>query len=40
MPKYKVYETGDTSADVREGTKGPGMTVWAREHYDWSDRFA
>ena len=35
--EYKVYETGATSADVREGTKSPGMTIWAREHYDWSD---
>lgn len=35
--EYKVYETGATSADIREGTRGPGMTMWAREHYDWSD---
>jgi hypothetical protein len=34
---YEVYEVGETSADVKEGTKAPGMTVWAREHYDWSD---
>ena len=35
--EYKVYETGATSADIREGTKSPGMSVWAKEHYDWSD---
>ena len=34
---YEVYEVGDTSADVKEGTRSPGMTVWAKEHYDWSD---
>ena len=34
---YEVYSVGETSADVREGTKSPGMTVWAKEHYDWSD---
>ncbi len=33
---YEVYSVGETSADVREGTKSPGMTVWAKEHYDWS----
>jgi hypothetical protein len=33
---YKVYSVGDTSADVREGTKGRGVDVWAREAYDWS----
>jgi hypothetical protein len=34
---YEVYSIGDTSADIREGTKSPGMTVWAKERYDWSD---
>lgn len=34
---YEVYEVGDTSADIKEGSKLPGMTTWAREHYDWSD---
>src|SRR5207249_3078917 len=29
----EVYDLGETSADVREGT-GP---FWAKEHYDWSD---
>src|SRR5439155_16181236 len=33
---YEVYSVGETSADVQEGTKAPGMTVWAKEHYDWS----
>ena len=26
----------DTDADVREGSEIPGMTIWANEHYDWS----
>jgi len=34
---YEVYEVGDTTADIREGSKMPGTTIWAREHYDWSD---
>jgi hypothetical protein len=34
---YEVYEVGETTALVREGTKTPGMTVWAKERYDWSD---
>jgi len=33
---YEVYSVGETSADIREGTKFPGMKIWAREHYDWS----
>jgi hypothetical protein len=33
---YEVYSVGETSAEVKEGSKMPGMTVWAREHYDWS----
>jgi polyketide cyclase/dehydrase/lipid transport protein len=33
---YEVYSVGETSAEIREGTKAPGMTFWAREHYDWS----
>jgi len=33
---YEVYSVGERSADIREGTKLPGMTVWAKEHYDWS----
>jgi hypothetical protein len=34
--QYEVYSVGETSAEIREGTKAPGMTVWARERYDWS----
>jgi len=34
---YEVYSVGDTTAEIKEGTKSPGMTVWARERYDWSD---
>lgn len=33
---YEVYEVGETSARVREGTSGPPFSVWARERYDWS----
>ena len=33
---YEVYTVGETTAEIKEGTKGPGMTVWARERYDWS----
>lgn len=32
---FEVYEVGDTSAFVREGTGGP-LRVWAKERYDWS----
>jgi hypothetical protein len=34
---YKVYEVGDTYAEVQEGTKIPLGSFWARERYDWSD---
>jgi hypothetical protein len=34
---YEVYSVGETSADVREGSRSPGGKIWAREHYDWSD---
>ena len=33
---YEVYEVGDTFANVQEGSRMPGMTFWAKEHYDWS----
>jgi hypothetical protein len=33
---YDVRSVGSTWAEVKEGTKAPGMTVWAVEHYDWS----
>jgi hypothetical protein len=35
--QYQVYSVGETSAEIREGTKLPGTKVWAKEHYDWSD---
>jgi len=34
---YEVYETGQNWAEVKEGTKLPGSSVWARERYDWSN---
>ncbi|WP_136611426.1 hypothetical protein [Sinomonas albida] len=34
---YKAYSIGETAAEVREGTKGPGGQIWARERYDWSN---
>ncbi len=33
---YEVRSLGDTWAEVKEGSRLPGMTVWAIEHYDWS----
>jgi hypothetical protein len=30
---YRVYEVGDTWADVQEGNNN---SIWARERYDWS----
>ena len=33
--KFEVYEVGETSARVREGSKRPD--VWAVEQYDWSE---
>ena len=35
--QYEVYEVGETWADIKEGSKFPGTTIWARERYDWSD---
>jgi hypothetical protein len=34
---YEVYEVGETSADIKEGSRLPGTTIWAREHYEWSE---
>jgi hypothetical protein len=35
---YEVYSVGETTADVKEGTKLPLVgAFWARERYDWSD---
>jgi hypothetical protein len=33
---FEVRSLGDTWAEVKEGSRAPGMTVWAIEHYDWS----
>jgi hypothetical protein len=33
---YEVQSVGETTAEVKEGSKMPGTTVWAVEHYDWS----
>jgi hypothetical protein len=33
---FEVVDRGETWADIREGTKAPGLTIWAIEHYDWS----
>jgi hypothetical protein len=33
---YEVRSLGDTWAEVKEGSRLPGMTVWAVERYDWS----
>jgi hypothetical protein len=34
---YEVYSVGETTAEVKEGSKMPGMTIWARELYEFSD---
>jgi hypothetical protein len=34
---YEVYSLADAWAEVKEGSRLPGMTVWAIEHYDWSE---
>jgi polyketide cyclase/dehydrase/lipid transport protein len=34
---YEVYTVGPTTADIKEGSRFPGMQVWAREHYDWAE---
>jgi len=33
---YEVHSVVDTWAEVKEGSRAPGMTVWAIEYYDWS----
>ena len=33
---YEVYSVGETSAEIKEGTRLPFGVVWARERYDWS----
>jgi hypothetical protein len=34
---YQVYSVGETSAEIKEGTRLPVGEFWAKEHYDWSD---
>jgi Polyketide cyclase / dehydrase and lipid transport len=34
---YEVYSVGETTAEIKEGTKLPVGAFWARERYDWSD---
>jgi hypothetical protein len=34
---YEVYSVGETTAEIKEGTRTPFGAFWAREHYDWSD---
>jgi hypothetical protein len=34
---YEVYSVGEDAAEVKEGTKLPIGTFWAKERYDWSD---
>jgi len=33
---YEVRSVREMSAEVREGSRTPGMAVWAIESYDWS----
>lgn len=33
---YRVHSVGETTADVTEGSKLPGVRIWAREAYEWS----
>src|ERR1041384_7439819 len=33
---YEVYSVGETSAEIKEGTRMPGGVFWARERYEWS----
>ena len=34
--QYEVYSVGETTADIKEGTKLPFGAFWAKERYDWS----
>lgn len=34
---YRVHELGPRTADVTEGTALPGMDIWERVTYDWTD---
>jgi polyketide cyclase/dehydrase/lipid transport protein len=33
---YEVYSVGENEAVIKEGSKMPGVMIWAKEHYDWS----
>ncbi|HEY3209432.1 MAG TPA: SRPBCC family protein [Actinomycetota bacterium] len=33
---YEVYSVDEKEAEIKEGSKMPGATIWAKEHYDWS----
>ena len=35
--QYEVREVAATNAVIREGSRLPGMTIWAVERYDWSE---
>lgn len=34
--QYEVYSVGETEAEIKEGSRLPWTTIWAKEHYDWS----
>jgi hypothetical protein len=34
---YEVYEVGERSAEIKEGTRTPVGAFWARERYEWDD---
>ena len=34
---YEVHEVGDGRADVTEGTAIPGLDIWERCTYEWTD---
>ena len=34
---YEVISVDETSALIKEGSRMPGMRVWAKEEYDWSN---
>jgi hypothetical protein len=36
---FRVHELGPASADVTEGTAIPGVDVWERVAYEWTDDF-
>jgi hypothetical protein len=34
---YEVHEVGDGRADITEGTALPGLDIWERCTYEWTD---